>query len=1244
MRFFLLLSAMVVVLGGVPAGADVIVDNGGPGTSYTGTWRVSGADDYFGSESVWARDGATYSWRMDSQPYGTYEVFMWWSGYSSRSASVAVRVEHEGLSTSLSIDQSQNSGKWNSLGTFRFTGSGRVTITASYGSSVSTCADAVWFQQVSAEEPPDGRIIDNRDSATSRTGTWSVSGASGYYGVDSVWSRDGTKFNWHFTPAQSGSYEVSMWWTEWPSRSTSVPVRIEHAGGSATVSINQQQNGGRWNALGSYSFNAGDSYAVTVTSQPGPSSTCADAVKFTFLGSGGGNSPPVAEIGSISPNPAVVGQSVTFVGSGRDEDGSIAEYRWASDIDGAIGSSSSFSTASLSVGNHTITLVVVDNGGAVSEEAVASLTVEPAAVSGIVIDNRDSATSRTGTWSVSGASGYYGVDSVWSRDGAKFNWHFRPVQSGSYEVSMWWTEWPSRSTSVPVRIEHGGGSATVTINQQQNGGRWNVLGSNFLQAGTSYAVTVTSQPGPSSTCADAVKFTLLGSSQANISPVAVDDSAVTTEGDPVSIPVTANDYDPDGSLDLSSVTITAPPGHGTAAVQGGGKVTYSPLPGYTGADSFRYRVSDSEGAVSNEAEVSITIEAFGANMENIYVCVGYSTTTRVKTNTIAMLQNIGASLQDGRWIYERDGKVFIVHMVEDPEGMKQALKARDAHVIFHGHSNYGLGAVFATPTEFKTQVIHDILYVDDDRIINFSSPWIGVKIEGMRKSQAYPNWWPFFKDGTSAIMPYTFDDPYGDPPYNYYITYRIPGDPTWYKIETAKNGALERFAASERAPWYDAAGGEPDPNNPAHRQYYITPEDPWHFGSEWSPSFELVGAWARRTSAAGYFRSDYYAAGPGTGSNRAIWRVPIPEAGRYRVSAWWPSAAGNALNAPYRVNHAGGFTTVRVNQRVKGGMWNELGTFNFNAGAYTISLSDNDASGAVMADAVRVEHLDNPPDVIKADFNARNRHGPAPLEVIFDSEDVGEVTRRSWDFGEGATGGNQGVLLHSYLEAGTYTVTYTVEGPLGMDTVTKPDYIRVGVTAPVLQAEFSVAGKQHGPAPLKVDFENRSSGDVTAWEWAFGDGAVSHAQNPSHTYLAPGLYDVSLTVTDNLGMRVTETKQGFIRAVIFDEIIDNMVYPAAHHGNRTILFRLESEIAPEEMRYKRLVYVSCSSGFYYADTFQRGVMFYTLATSSAGSRSVPAYLQAYLEGKSDEQIWRIMQNVEPLYDYYNFDLKPSDQW
>jgi VCBS repeat-containing protein len=94
----------------------------------------------------------------------------------------------------------------------------------------------------------------------------------------------------------------------------------------------------------------------------------------------------------------------------------------------------------------------------------------------------------------------------------------------------------------------------------------------------------------------------------NDPPVAVDDTAETAPDTPVDIPVTDNDYDIDGTIDTTTVTIQTDASHGSTEVDPlTGVVTYTPDPGYEGPDSFTYTVNDNEGANSNIATVNITV-------------------------------------------------------------------------------------------------------------------------------------------------------------------------------------------------------------------------------------------------------------------------------------------------------------------------------------------------------------------------------------------------------------------------------------------------------------------------------------------------------------------------------------------------------------------------------------------------------------------------------------------------------------
>jgi peptidoglycan/xylan/chitin deacetylase (PgdA/CDA1 family) len=136
-------------------------------------------------------------------------------------------------------------------------------------------------------------------------------------------------------------------------------------------------------------------------------------LRITYSQGAPSNHPPAAVIDSISPNPASAGASVTFTGHGVDADGSVAAYSWTSSIDGGLGSSSVFSTASLSVGTHTISLRVQDNLGAWSNAVTASLIVTGGSGSQVTLEAGYSVDARS-----DGAKFYHDGNDWVGRSGA----------------------------------------------------------------------------------------------------------------------------------------------------------------------------------------------------------------------------------------------------------------------------------------------------------------------------------------------------------------------------------------------------------------------------------------------------------------------------------------------------------------------------------------------------------------------------------------------------------------------------------------------------------------------------------------------------------------------------------------------------------------------------------------------------------------------------------------------------------
>lgn len=136
--------------------------------------------------------------------------------------------------------------------------------------------------------------------------------------------------------------------------------------------------------------------------------------------------------------------------------------------------------------------------------------------------------------------------------------------------------------------------------------------------------------------------------------------------------------------------------------------------------------------------------------------------------------------------------------------------------------------------------------------------------------------------------------------------------------------------------------------------------------------------------------------------------------------------------------------------------------------------------------------------------------GVAPTTVTFTSVlSRGTVASWQWFFGDGASSTEKNPT-HTYTSAGTYSVILKATSTLGdIVTVSKANMISVGIL------NF-VASPQRGPSPLTTTF-NDESVVPTEYEtiertWNFGDGSATVlATSPTHVYVEPGSYNVSLT-------------------------------------------------------------------------------------------------------------------------------------
>ncbi|MCU1437731.1 MAG: cell surface protein [Naasia sp.] len=150
------------------------------------------------------------------------------------------------------------------------------------------------------------------------------------------------------------------------------------------------------------------------------------------------------------------------------------------------------------------------------------------------------------------------------------------------------------------------------------------------------------------------------------------------------------------------------------------------------------------------------------------------------------------------------------------------------------------------------------------------------------------------------------------------------------------------------------------------------------------------------------------------------------------------------------------------------------------------------------------------------------------LTASFDSSGSsdagGSITSYLWNFGDGTSSTVQNPV-HAYAAAGSYPVTLTVTDNVGL-TGSTTQTVTVADATPVNASPVAAFTATANDLVLALDAGGSTDGDgaVTGFAWNFGDGTTGAGVTTSKIYAAPGIYSVTLTVTDDDGATDTETR------------------------------------------------------------------------------------------------------------------------
>lgn len=129
------------------------------------------------------------------------------------------------------------------------------------------------------------------------------------------------------------------------------------------------------------------------------------------------------------------------------------------------------------------------------------------------------------------------------------------------------------------------------------------------------------------------------------------------------------------------------------------------------------------------------------------------------------------------------------------------------------------------------------------------------------------------------------------------------------------------------------------------------------------------------------------------------------------------------------------------------------------------------------------------------------------------STDDDFLTDYAWNFDDGATATGK-THTHTYTQPGVYQVNLTVRDTSGLtDTATQV----VSVGRPQAPNAVMACSPTTTPVGERVTCTATTSNDdaaITAYEWDFGDDSGGRGMSEVHTYDDPGVYPITLTVTD----------------------------------------------------------------------------------------------------------------------------------
>jgi glucose/arabinose dehydrogenase/PKD repeat protein len=454
-----------------PPAQPLILDNGNPGTSAVGTWRVSPAPFPFGPDSLFSNlAGNSYSYSFAVPEPGNYRVYAWWTVLSTRTGAAVHEIHHARGRSTVTVDQRDEAlaDHWNLLGEYVFDAAATVSVIAS--GQGSTSADAMLLlPSPRTNQKPAARIerIQPNPAAAGEPISFTGRGdddrqVAAYHWRSSLDGALSDQPSFTTTALSPGLHLISFQVEDDEGEPSAEAVALLEVRLPSTVEefiIDDGDPGtlasGWWaTSSGQRPYGAGSLYAARA----------GDAYRFAK---------PLARPGVFDVYawwtswPSRTSQATYLITYDGAAQRILADQRTGGGAWRFLGTYGFGAAAEVSV-------IAAGNGTSTCADAV-RFVFRP---DDRIIDAGDAGTVLGGEWSSVASNQSYGGDSfLLDRVPGRTTWYFEVAAPGRYEVHAWWTSAPDRSPSARYVIVSAAGESEARADQTRGAGRWNRLGS-----------------------------------------------------------------------------------------------------------------------------------------------------------------------------------------------------------------------------------------------------------------------------------------------------------------------------------------------------------------------------------------------------------------------------------------------------------------------------------------------------------------------------------------------------------------------------------------------------------------------------------------------------------------------------------------------------------------------------------------------------------------------------------------------